>query len=87
MENKDRIIPNAEPEILKVGTTFPPNYNLIDQRGKRKGISFGTIEAAAKQYGVKMSTKGNMFIFSAPKNRLQLFVEKLHFARVPFVEL
>ena len=87
MDNKSKIIPNATPEILKVGTFFPPNYNLIDQRMKRKGISFGTIEEAAKQYGIKMTIKDKMFIYSSPKNRLQLFVEKLHFARVPFFPL
>ena len=87
MENRNRIIKNPEPEILKIGTFFPPNHNLIDKRAARKMITFGTIESAAKQYGVKMTVKDKVYIFSGPKNRLQLFVEKLHFARVPYFEL
>jgi hypothetical protein len=87
MDNKDKIIKNPSPIELNIGIFFHPQSMLSDQRVMTRGIVFGTIENIAKQYGVKMKKVDNMYVYTAPKNRLQLFVEKLHFSKVPFVEL
>jgi hypothetical protein len=87
MDNKDKIIKNSAPINLSIGTFCHPQNMLSDQRAGTHGIFFGTIENIAKQYGIEMKINGNMYVYTAPKNRLQLFVEKLHFAKVPFFEL
>ena len=87
MDNKDKIIKTPTPIELSIGTFHHPQSVLKDQRGASHGIIFGTIEGIAKQYGVKMSMKGQAYVYTAPKNRLQLFVEKLHFARAQFFEI
>jgi hypothetical protein len=87
MDNKDKIIKNIAPVDLKIGTYHNPQDMLLDRRPLTNGIVFGTIENVAKQYGIKMKVNGDMYIYTAPKSRLQLFVEKLHFAKVPFFEL
>jgi len=87
MEEKDRIIKPPMPEELSVGTMFGPEFTLIDKRVNSRGILFGTIGAVAKQYGIKMKINGPIYVYTAPKSRLQLFVEKLHFAKVTYFEI
>ena len=53
---------------------------LMDKRQYTYGIVFGTIEKVASQYGVKMEQNSGYLKFTAPKMRLQMFMEKLHFA-------
>ena len=77
----------TKPEALSI---FVPDMSerilLKDYRGTRRygNMSFGTIEQVAKNYGVKMKKSGDGLIFTAPKGRLQMFAEKLHFAMVKF---
>jgi hypothetical protein len=60
---------------------------LIDKRLKTGDIFFGTVEDVAKNLGIKVQVSGNYLIFTAPKNRLQLFSEKLHFSGIKFREV
>lgn len=64
-----------------------PEQRLFDTRIPTRGLYFGTIEGVARQYGIKMTKEGNCLKFTAPKSRLQLFIEKLYFSRVNFVEV
>jgi hypothetical protein len=57
---------------------------LIDKRTRSNGIYFGTIDDIAKNLGVKLKDTDAGVIASAPKMRLQIFVEKLHFSGVPY---
>jgi len=57
---------------------------LIDNRPSTYGSKFGSIEGVCRQYGIKYQQLPTCMSFSAPKNRLQLFVEKLHFSRMPY---
>lgn len=77
-------IPNPKPESLSIRVAFDPNCLLIDKRWRTEGIVFGTIAGVAQQYGVKMTKEENCWVYSAPKLRLQLFAEKLHFSNVPY---
>jgi len=62
------------------------NTILVDKRLKYRGIIFGTVSQVASQYGVKTDKIGKYIKFTAPKSRLQLFAEKLHFSGVAFSE-
>ena len=63
---------------------FKLGKRLLDQRPSTFGFEFGTIENVCKQYGVKYELLPTCIAFTAPKTRLQLFVEKLHFSRIPY---
>ena len=60
---------------------------LKDRRPINFGCVFGRLGDVARQHGVKNKKVEGGFIFTAPKERMQLFVEKLHFSVVPFQEL
>lgn len=77
-----KIIP--EPQTLSIRTDFSLDCLLVDKRYRTEGLVFGTLGDVARQYGIKITQEGYTNIFSAPKSRLQLFAEKLHFARIPF---
>lgn len=62
--------------------------SLVDRRLQSAGIIFGTVEQVAAQYGIKISAcaDGRCLKFTAPKSRLQIFVEKLHFSKARYFE-
>ena len=64
------------------------NQPLYDVRPGKRGLIFGTIESVCKQYGIECELiddgKQKYHKFSAPKVRLQVFIEKLHFSRTPY---
>ena len=62
------------------------NEQLRDSRPYTYGFKFGTIEEICKQYGIKYKQLENCIEFKAPRIRLQMFVEKLHFARIRYSE-
>jgi hypothetical protein len=73
--------------IIKI---FAQVYNeqiLIDKRLRRRSAIFGSVENVAKQYGIKCKKHKNGLIFSAPKTRMQIFVEKLHFSEINYIEI
>ncbi len=57
---------------------------LIDVRIGKYGQKFGTVRDICKQYGIKCVDCGTYKEFSAPKTRIQLFMEKLHFSRTKY---
>ena len=57
------------------------NTQLMDIRMGRRGQVFGTVENICRQYGIKCIKHDNCYEFTAPKLRLQLFIEKLHFSK------
>jgi hypothetical protein len=84
------IIEPNKPESI---TIFVPRVTesteLRDFRTLQKfgGMSFGTISQVAKNLGVKMKVVEKGLTFSAPKGRLQMFVEKLHFSMVGYRQI
>jgi len=66
--------------IVKAGRS----YKLIDKRIRTNGIYFGTVEDVAKNLGVSLKDTEKGLEASAPKMRLQIFVEKLHFSGVRY---
>lgn len=67
-----------------VYSTVPLTRVLMDARVGMYGIKFGTVEKICKQYGVKCIKHPTYMEFTAPKLRLQMFIEKLHFSKTPY---
>ena len=66
---------------------YSKQANLVDRRYRTCGIVFGSIENVAQQYGIKMEELPFGLKLSAPRNRMQMFVEKLHFSGYRFREI
>lgn len=64
-----------------------PNSVLIDRRQGFSGLVLGTSIDLARQYGIDVKKTAEGVQFTAPKNRLQVFVEKLHFAGIQYWEV
>jgi hypothetical protein len=54
---------------------------LIDGR---RGLKAGTVRQICDQFGAKIKVDGAVATISAPRNRLQMVVEQLHFCSVPY---
>jgi len=72
----------AEPRQVSIYVNVSLDKKLMDTRLGHYGLVFGTIREICKQYGIAYEILPKCIKFTAPKNRLQLFVEKLHFAKV-----
>lgn len=72
---------------ISVFVKAKPETILMDRRVGRRGLTFGTVEAVAKQYGVNLKVDGNGCLITGTKNSIQKVVEKLHFATVKFNQL
>jgi len=75
-----------KPSIITVYSKVSLNKMLRDTRYTSDGYVFGRVSTIAKQYGIKVRPTDTCNIFEAPKMRMQLFVEKLHFAGIYFSE-
>ena len=74
---------------ITVFASVSPGKTLIDRRKESRGVKFGQVSDVARQFGVIIEESEeipNLLAFSAPKSRLQMFVEKLHFAGVRYWE-
>jgi len=76
----------SKPDILTIFVRGNGLRQLIDMRPGTYGQVFGTVDNVAQQYGIKVEVCDKYLKCSAPKNRLQMFVEKLHFAMVGYQE-
>ena len=71
-------------EIITVLCNYSVDRNLIDRRMNRYGSSLGSISTLSKQYGVEITKRGEYVFYSAPKRRMQMFIQNLHFANVSY---
>jgi len=72
-------------EDKKIYAAVPLGRMLIDLRSNTYGIKFGTVEGMCKQFGVNVTVlKNGVLEFSAPKLRMQMLIEKLHFSRTRY---
>jgi len=74
----------AKLPIKCIYSQAPLDTELTDSRGYTAGLTFGKIEDICQQYGVKYKQLDNCIEYSAPKNRMQHFIEKFHFSRHPY---
>jgi hypothetical protein len=57
------------------------DYRVVSRYGQFK---FGSIAQNAKNLGISMKSENGGLTFTGPRNRLQMFAEKLHFALVDY---
>ena len=74
-------------EDLSIGVKSNINKMLVDKRLNTSGMYFGRLGNVAKQYGIKCYQCDGYLKFTAPKSRLQIFVEKLHFSCIKYFNL
>ena len=70
---------NIQPDIT-IYSSVSLNAVLMDYRIGRYGQRFGTVEGICRQYGIKCTKLPTCYEFTAPKTRMLLFIEKLHFS-------
>ena len=81
---------SPKPQDMKIFVPrVGPNRQLSDNRKvQRYGqMNFGTISQVARNLGIKMEISDEGLTFSAPRARLQMFAEKLHFSLIRFHQI
>jgi len=72
-------------EVKPTETSIYSDINLddtlMDFRHNRYGQKFGKVTDICRQYGIKYRKLEKCTEFTAPKIRLQMFLEKLHFSK------
>ena len=63
---------------------IPENHILVDVRWGHAGLVYGMVKDVARNLGVDIIKKDGYLEFQAPANRMQLFIERLHFSRVRY---
>jgi len=71
---------------ISIYSKIPLNKELMDRRIGFNGLRFGLLKDVCRQYGIKYEILNNCIKYTAPKSRLQMFVEKLHFSLTPYSE-
>lgn len=72
---------------ISIRTNANPRKLLMDRRVGRYGLTMGTIEGICRQYGISISESNGYTILTAPRKRLQIIAEKLHFSGIRFMEV
>jgi len=83
------LIIKAQPEEISIIVPYMnENRMLTDYRLDRRygDLKFGTLSQLANNMGITMKKTDKGLKFTATKTKLQMFVEKLHFALVPFYQ-
>lgn len=71
-------------EKVTIVCNHPLNDDLKDRRGATFGSSLGSLDTLSKQYGIEVEERNNFRFFSAPKRRMQIFIQHLHFGNVAY---
>ena len=74
-------IDNPEQVNVSLYSNIPLSAMLYDYRAGRVGIKFGTVIDLCNQFGITIEQLPKCIKFTAPKLRLQKFMERLHFSR------
>lgn len=75
---------NTKRPETSIYSTVNLDKPLFDVRRRSFGLRFGNVKDLCQQYGVKFYPRNTCYEFVAPKPRLQMFAEKLHFAGVKY---
>ena len=59
-------------------------FGSMEVKNPRYGLRCGSVLTLSDQYGIQVERKGDELWFCAPRDRLQTFLEKLHFGQVPY---
>lgn len=75
------------PDEVEIMAQISESETLVDKRLRMNFAVVGNVMDVARQYGIKAEVVPEGVKFTAPKSRMQIFVEKLHFAQVPYREV
>ena len=78
---------NKRSDIISVFARVSTTQVLRDMRLYHNFVLFGNIMNVARQYGIESIPVQDGIKFSAPKSRMQMFVEKLHFSQIEYCEI
>ena len=76
-----------KPDVITIIAQTHSGKLLKDFRIGRNSSVFGNILDVARQYGIKTRLVDDGIECKAPKSRMQMFVEKLHFSTIPYIEI
>ena len=71
------------PEI-SIYSKASPDRMLRDHRSPNLSRKFGFLKDVARHYGISCIPLENCIEYRAPRSRLLLFMEKLHFSMTPY---
>lgn len=74
-------------KMLSVFSVVPEDYELWDRRWNHYGLVFGKVKDVARNLGVKIIKRDGYLEFQAPQNRMQAFIERLHFSAIRYGEV
>jgi len=75
------------PALITIIAKSNPERMLKDLRVIRNNSKFGNIMDVARQYGVNATPVENGIKCTAPKSRMQMFAEKLHFSGIRYQQI
>ena len=76
-----------ERTTIRIFASAFPDDNLKDTRYTHARMDIGTLSTLARQYGIQLTVVETGTVCVAPKKRMQIFVERLHFAGVRYQEV
>ena len=76
-----------EKTTIRIFAEAFPNDSLKDTRYTHARMDIGTLTMLARQYGVQLTVVETGTVCIAPQKRMQIFVERLHFAGVKYQEV
>jgi len=71
----------------KILVRINKDHTLVDRRMGYRLVIFGTVEKVAKQYGLKLTECSDGLKIEGRTNRMEIFVQRLHFAAIPYREI
>jgi hypothetical protein len=63
---------------------IPSEYNGVELNDLRNRCRVGTLRECCVQYGIPMKVSGGVVILKAKRNKMQKFMEILHFSGLPY---
>ena len=72
---------------IKIIAQATEDQMLYDKRLGYGRVVFGTVKNVAKQYRIKMSYTADGLEFEAEQHRMEIFVQRLHFAGIRFKQI
>ena len=57
---------------------------MVDRRWSKQAQKLGTIREGLAQFGLAMRVKGELAYVKGPRNRMQMFLERVHYSGMPY---
>jgi hypothetical protein len=62
----------------------PAAFKNLLMTDLRSGLNVGNIVTLCAQHGIRVTKEGKLLRLSAPRDRLQIILETVHYASVPY---